>query len=146
MGALDAWSRRNHKLDRERERAIVSGWLESLGKIRGLNVSRAPDWTGNPIERVKVMVDAEAGLFAWELADRLAARDPSVRVRDDLIGKGYFFLDPCNLVRGEEKLVADAVGVEVAAAQKNGDGRKMSFAQYSGRLVSRLRNWPDSYE
>jgi len=145
MAALDAWSRRNHELNQQRERAIVSGWLESLGKIRGLNVAREPDWTGNPIERVKVTVDEGAGLFAWELAERLAARDPSVRVRDDLIAEGYFFLDPCNLARGEEKLVTDAIRAEVAAAQKNRDGRKMSIAQYSEQLASRLRNWPDGF-
>jgi L-seryl-tRNA(Ser) seleniumtransferase len=109
-------------------------------------VAREPDWTGNPIERVKVTVDEEAGLFAWELADRLAASDPSVRVRDDLIAEGYFFLDPCNLARGEEKLVTDAIRAEIAAAQKNRNGRKMSLVQYSERLASRLRNWPDGYQ
>jgi D-glucosaminate-6-phosphate ammonia-lyase len=146
MAALDAWDKRNHQLIRERELSIVSGWLASLGKVGGLEVAREPDWTGNPIERVKVTVGKEAGLFAWELAERLAARDPSVRVRDDLVAEGYFFLDPCNLAPGEEKLVADAISAEVASAQKNGDGRQMSYAQYSDRLASRFSNWPDSYQ
>ena len=146
MAALDAWSRRNHKLMQEREGTIVSGWLARLDEVKGLKAAREPDWTGNPIERVKVTVYAEAGLFAWELADRLAGRDPSVRVRDDLVAHGYFFLDPCNLVRGEEKIVAEAIAAEVAAAQKNRDGLKMSFAQYGERLTSRLYGWPDSYE
>jgi uncharacterized pyridoxal phosphate-dependent enzyme len=146
MAALDAWSRRNHELIQEHERAIVEEWLARLDKVKGLTAAREPDWTGNPIVRVKVTVDANSGLFAWELADRLAARDPSVRVRDDLIAHGYFFLDPCNLARGEEKIVADAIAAEVAAAQKNRDGLKTSFAQYAERLTSRLCSWPDSCE
>ncbi|MGH8515804.1 MAG: aminotransferase class V-fold PLP-dependent enzyme, partial [Gammaproteobacteria bacterium] len=88
MAALDAWSRRNHELIQEHERAIVQEWLARLDKVKGLTAAREPDWTGNPIVRVKVTVDAGAGLFAWELADRLAARDPSVRVRDDLVAEG----------------------------------------------------------
>jgi len=146
MAALDAWSRRNHGLMGERESAIVSGWLAALYKIEGLKAAREPDWTGNPIERVKVTVEAAAGLFAWELADRLAARDPSVRVRDDLIAEGHFFLDPCNLARGEEKIVVEAIATEVAAAQKNRDGLKMSIAHYAEQLASRLYSWPDGYQ
>jgi L-seryl-tRNA(Ser) seleniumtransferase len=146
MAALDAWSRRNHEMIAEQEHAIVSGWLATLDKIEGLEAAREPDWTGNPIERVKVTVNAEAGLFAWELADRLAARDPSIRVRDDLIAEGYFFLDPCTLVRGEEKIVAEAIALEAAAARKNRDGLKLSFAQHAERLAARLCGWPDSYE
>ena len=146
MAALEAWSGRNHELMQERERSIVAEWLARLDKLKGLKVAREPDWTGNPIERVKVTVEANSGLFAWELTDRLAARDPSVRVRDDLVAQGYFFLDPCNLAPGEEKIVAEAITAEVAAAQKNRDGLKMSFAQYAERLTSRLCSWPDSYQ
>ena len=146
MAALEAWSGRNHELMQERERSIVAEWLARLDKLKGLKVAREPDWTGNPIERVKVRVEANSGLFAWELTDRLAARDPSVRVRDDLVAQGYFFLDPCNLAPGEEKIVAEAIAAEVAAAQKNRDGLKMSFAQYAERLTSRLCSWPDSYQ
>jgi uncharacterized pyridoxal phosphate-dependent enzyme len=146
MAALDAWSKRNHELMQERERAIVAEWLARLDKIKGLTAAREPDWTGNPIERVKVTVEAKSGLFAWELADRLAARDPSIRVRDDLVAQGYFHLDPCNLAPGEEKIVAEAIAGEIAAAQKNRDGLTMSFAQHAERLTSRLCSWPDGYQ
>ena len=145
MAALDAWSRRNHALMQKRERAIVAEWLTGLDKVKGLKAAREPDWTGNPIERVKVTVDANSGLFAWELAHRLSARDPSIRVRDDLVAQGYFYLDPCNLAPGEEKIVAEAIAAEVAAAQKNRDGLNMSFAQHAERLTARLCSWPDGY-
>ena len=62
------------------------------------------------------------------------------------MAQGYFFLDPCNLAPGEEKIVAEAIAAEVAAAQKNRDGLKMSFAHYAERLTSRLCSWPDSYQ
>jgi uncharacterized pyridoxal phosphate-dependent enzyme len=67
MAALDAWSRRNHKLMQEREGTIVSGWLARLDEVKGLKAAREPDWTGNPIERVKVTVDAEAGFATISL-------------------------------------------------------------------------------
>jgi L-seryl-tRNA(Ser) seleniumtransferase len=92
-----------------------------------------------------VTVGEEAGLFAWELANRLAGRDPSVRVRDDLIEQGYFFLDPCNLLSGEENIVVEAIVAEIEAAQRRGDGRRVSFAQHREHKIARLLQWPEGY-
>jgi L-seryl-tRNA(Ser) seleniumtransferase len=145
IAALEAWDRRDHQATRARELRIVSQWLSTLARIRGLQVQREPDWTGNPIDRVKVTLLPEAGLFAWELADRLARRDPSIRVRDDLIEHGYFFLDPCNLSAGEEHLVTDAIADEIRAAQAKKDGRRESFPQREQRRIDRLIHWPEGY-
>jgi D-glucosaminate-6-phosphate ammonia-lyase len=145
IAALEAWSKRDHEAVRARELGIVSNWLSSLAKVKGLHAEREPDWTGNPINRVKVTVGEDAGLFAWELADRMAARDPSVRVRDDLIEHGYFFLDPCNLAAGEERIVVEAIIDEVEAAQRKADGCRENFAQHRGHKIARLLQWPDGY-
>lgn len=144
IAALESWRRRDHQGVWARELQIVSKWLSSLARVKGLRVEREPDWTGNPIDRVKVTVD-EAGLFAWELADRMAARDPSVRVRDDMIEHGYFFLDPCNLAPGEEHIAVEAIAAEIEAAQRKGDGCRESFAQHRGRKIARLLQWPEGY-
>jgi L-seryl-tRNA(Ser) seleniumtransferase len=145
IAALEAWDRRDHDQARKRELKIAADWLSALSLVKGLAVEREPDWTGNPIDRVKVTVGPEAGLFAWELAERLAARDPSVRVRDDLIEQGFFFLDPCNLAPGEEKLVSDAIVAEVKHAQENKDGRRETYSENQARSTARLLNWPDGF-
>jgi D-glucosaminate-6-phosphate ammonia-lyase len=145
IAALESWSRRDHQAVRESELGIVAMWLSSLAKVKGLRVEREPDWTGNPIDRVRVTVGEEAGLFAWELADRLAGRDPSVRVRDDLIEQGYFFLDPCNLLSGEENIVVEAIVVEIEAAQARNDGRKEGYEEHRKREIARLLEWPEGF-
>jgi L-seryl-tRNA(Ser) seleniumtransferase len=143
IAALEAWGRRDHAAIRAGEAAIVAGWMAALAGVPGLACRVLPDWTGNPIDRVEVTVGEGAALFAWELADRLAARNPSIRVRDDLIETGGFHLDPCNLVAPEAALVPMAIRDEVAKALARGDGRRQSFAEHrAGSLAAALR-FPD---
>jgi L-seryl-tRNA(Ser) seleniumtransferase len=142
---LESWRRRDHQAVRGSELEIVANWLSCLAEIKGLRIEREPDWTGNPIDRVKITVGEEAGLFAWELADRLAGRNPSIRVRDDLVEQGQLFLDPCNLLRGEENIVVEAIVEEIESAQRKGDGCRESFAQHRGHKIARLKQWPEGY-
>jgi L-seryl-tRNA(Ser) seleniumtransferase len=144
VAALEAWSRRDHAVCRARELAVVAGWRAALAGVPGLAVEQVPDWTGNPIDRLKVTVMAkETGLHAWELADRLAAGEPSIRVRDDLIEHGYFFLDPCNLKPGEDTVVAAAIRATIEAARRQGDGPGVTLAQRRGRAIEATLKWPD---
>lgn len=142
IAALDAWSRRDHAAIRAREEAIVRAWLAALHDVPGLGARRLPDWTGNPVDRVEVAVGDEAGLFAWELADRLAARRPSVRVRDDPIGAGLLYLDPCNLDAGEAAEVAAAIREEVGRALAAGDGRRAPWETWREAQLERALAWP----
>lgn len=143
IGALEAWGRRDHAAEKAREDAIVAGWMAALAGVPGLVLRVLPDWTGNPIDRVEVTVGAGAGLHAWELADRLAARDPSIRVRDDLLAAGVIHLDPCNLDAREAALVSDAIGEEVAGALSRRDGLRENLAAHeAARLAAALR-FPD---
>jgi L-seryl-tRNA(Ser) seleniumtransferase len=143
IAALEAWGRRNHGAEKAREMAIVDAWMGSLGGVPGLALRVLPDWTGNPIDRVEVTAGEGAGLHAWELADRLARRNPSIRVRDDLIETGVFHLDPCNLDDGEARLVAAAIREEVAAALARGDGRRQSFAEHQAASFAASLHFPD---
>lgn len=144
VAALEAWSRRDHAAARQREQAVVAEWIEALADAPGLALRRLPDWTGNPIDRVELAVGPESGLFAWELADRLAARKPSIRVRDDLCETGVLHLDPCNLDAAEARCVAAAIRAELDRARKAGDGRKMSWETRQRRSHAALSAWPDS--
>jgi L-seryl-tRNA(Ser) seleniumtransferase len=143
IAALEAWGRRDHKAARARECAIVDAWMRSLAGVPGLASRVLPDWTGNPIDRIEVMVGADAGLHAWELAERLAARNPSIRVRDDLVETGVFHLDPCNLDRDEAALVSAAIRDEAAKALARGDGRRQSFAEHRAAGLAAALRFPD---
>lgn len=129
MAALDAWSERDHAAVRRKEAAYLSYWQQSLAAVPGLKLEIHSDWTHNPIDRLKITVDPElAGLYAWELADRLAAADPAIYVRDDLIEHGYFFLDPCNLKPGEENIVSERIVRTVTAALSSKDGCRCDYS------------------
>jgi D-glucosaminate-6-phosphate ammonia-lyase len=144
IAALEAWEVRDHQAARERELACVRSWLDRLAAVPGLTLEIHHDWTGNPIDRLKVTVDpGTAGLYAWELADRLAAGTPSVQVRDDLVEHGLIFLDPCNLLPGEEDIVALRIADAVRAAQVPGNGRTQSLSQRLQRQDEAALRWPD---
>jgi len=144
LGALEAWERRDHEAVRRRELGYLSHWHEVLAGATGLGLEIHHDWTGNPIDRIKISVSPnESGLYAWELADRLAAGAPSIQVRDDLIEHGYFFLDPCNLQPGEEVVVGQRILEELSSANTLKDGLQISFAQRRKRETDDLLRWPD---
>jgi L-seryl-tRNA(Ser) seleniumtransferase len=144
VAALEAWSGRNHQAIYDSEQKHLDLWRQMLGPVPGLRLETHHDWTDNPIDRLKISVDPEqAGLFAWELADRLGEGKPSIQVRDDLIEHGYFFLDPCNLAPGEETLVGKRIADEVASARANGDGKRYSWSERKRRGVAALLKWPD---
>jgi D-glucosaminate-6-phosphate ammonia-lyase len=142
--ALDVWARRDHAAAKAEEDRIVRDWLEKLSVIPGLSCQVHPDWTGNPIDRLKVVVrPEEAGLYAWEVADRLSGGNPAIYVRDDLLEHSYFFLDPCNLTAEEANTVTVALRDILGSARQKADGPGPSFAERRHRnLAARLR-WPD---
>lgn len=143
IAALDAWGKRDHAAAKARETAIVTAWMAALAGIPGLTLRILPDWTGNPIDRVEVAVGEESGLHAWELAERLAARDPSIRVRDDLVEAGVIHLDPCNLDPEEAGLVSAAIRDVAASAREKGDGRRQDFAAWRASSLADALHFPD---
>ncbi len=148
LAALRAWGERDHQAVRAREEAVVAGWMSALAATPGLTPERHADWTGNPIERVKITVDPKvAGLFAWELAARLLAGRPAIAVRDDLLEQGLVFLDPCNLRpgKGEEAIVAQRIDEEVRAALERADGGKLSLADWRRARLEHSLAWPASF-
>jgi D-glucosaminate-6-phosphate ammonia-lyase len=143
MAALEAWQKRDHQAVKNRESACLHHWREALPEVPGLKLALHKDWTGNPIERLKVTVDPQqAGLYAWELADRLAAGDPVIQVRDDLIDGGYFFLDPCNLKAGQDIVVSSRIREEVEKALSNKDGLAYSVSDRKNRTIQAVLSWP----
>ncbi len=106
MAALQAWQQRDHAANRAREEEALALWQQALQVQAHLCTTLMDDPTGNPLRRLRVFVAAGAGHSARALADRLAAGDPPVMVRDYQTDLGYFDLDPCNLHAGEAQIVA----------------------------------------
>jgi L-seryl-tRNA(Ser) seleniumtransferase len=142
IAALEAWAQRDHAAVRGRERSYLELWRRHLNALPGLTATIVPDPTGNPLDRLEVVVDPrEAGTTAWALASALAAGDPPVIVRDHEVEHGRFFLDPCNLHPGEAEVVAEAVANALASIR----GRPSpSLAELRARALRRLLAWPDA--
>jgi len=142
--ALQAWKSRDHAGIRARERRALDCWVEVLADRPGVTATIVPDPTNNPLDRLKVAVDPQAAnITAWDLADRLAAGDPPVIVRDHEVEHGTFFLDPCNLHPEEEFTVARRLAEELEAARKSNTPIATPFVE---RLLAReaaILKWPD---
>jgi L-seryl-tRNA(Ser) seleniumtransferase len=141
IAALAAWSERDHAAVRVRETGYLQVWMERLARVPGLKPSIVPDPTDNPLDRLKLTVDAEAaGFTAWALSTGLAAGDPPVIVRDHEVEHGHFFLDPCNLHPGEAEVVADRIAATAAAIR----GKPTpDLKELRRKQLERLLAWPD---
>jgi L-seryl-tRNA(Ser) seleniumtransferase len=144
LAALQAWKSRDHAGIRARERRALDCWVEVLAGRPGVTATIVPDPTNNPLDRLKVAVDPQAAnITAWDLADRLAAGDPPVIVRDHEVEHGTFFLDPCNLHPDEEFTVARRLAEELETARKSNTPIATPFVE---RLLAReaaILKWPD---
>ncbi len=144
MVALELWRTRDEQAISESEFAIVGHWQQVLAGIEGVSVELHDDWTGNPITRLQLKVDGpRAKLFAWELATRLAAREPAVIVRDDLSEHGLLYLDPCNVSSAEAQQAAQAIVDELDKARRSGDGCAMDWSDVKRSRAQLPLTWPD---
>ena len=142
MAALELWEARDHEAERAAEEARTDLWMAKLAGIPGLRLSRHADWTGNPITRVKVAVQPDsARAHAWELAGRLAARRPRIAVRDDLIERGEFYLDPCNVTDDEARAVAEAIAEEARRFHDDGGGLTQSWSDAKRAREADALSW-----
>lgn len=144
IAALDAWKTRDHDGIRARERAALELWVETLDNRPGITPRITPDPTGNPLDRLKVLVDADqARITAWDLASAMARGDRPVIVRDHEVEHGYFYLDPCNLHPGEEKIVAVRLIEELERAQRSNETIHTPLAEHLLAVEAAILNWPD---
>lgn len=118
MAALEAWEARDHAGVRARETGYLDLWLERFSGLPGIRAELIPDPTRNPLDRLRLHVDADAaGISAWDLAAALAAGEPPVIVRDHQVERCFFDMDPCNLHPGEAQTVAERILAELEKAR-----------------------------
>ena len=138
IAALNAWEKRDHEGIREREKAALLLWQDTLAALPGIEATIVPDPTDNPLDRLQVDILPESGFTASGLAAALAAGDPPVIVRDHETERGHFFLDPCNLHPGEADIVA---GRLLATIKASNTARFREAGR--GNMREKLLRWPD---
>ena len=110
IAAMEQWMERDHEAIRAEETRALEMWQAALADLPGIAARRIPDPTRNPLERLEVHVDPSlAGASAAQYAEAFGRLDPPIIVRGHEVEKGYFQLDPCNLMEGQAELVRDAL-------------------------------------
>lgn len=143
MAALETWETRDHEGIRARETGYLQLWQDRLSRHPGVFSEIEADPTFNPLDRLKVRVDPVlARISAWDLADALAQGERPVIVRDHEVENGYFYLDPCNLHRGEEAIVADRLDDELARARTTNAPAPTLIAERRSKRFESSRRWP----
>lgn len=143
IAALEAWETRDHAGIRARERAALELWQARFASHPGVTATIIPDPTNNPLDRLQLSLDPEeARITAWDLADQLARGAPPIIVRDHEVEHGHFFLDPCNLHPGEERVVADRIDAELETARKRNEATAGSLLERRNRRTASLAKWP----
>ncbi|ARM15417.1 MULTISPECIES: aminotransferase class V-fold PLP-dependent enzyme [Rhizobium] len=144
MAALEAWERRDHAGIRERETGYLKLWKRTLDGRPGVTALVEPDPTNNPLDRLRLIVDAEeAHISAWDLADALARGNPPIIVRDHEVEHRYFYLDPCNLHPGQEVIVANRLAEELDKARASNEIIATPIENRSRHRFDGLLRWPD---
>lgn len=144
VAALEAWARRDHAGVRRRERAALDHWVAALAGRPGVRAEIEADPTRNPLDRLKVRIDAGlARITAWDLVDALARGDQPIVVRDHEVEHGFFTLDPCNLHEDEEFVVSRRLIEELDRAAASPTPIATSYAARRLRAEARIQAWPD---
>ncbi|OWV70616.1 hypothetical protein ATY77_17840 [Rhizobium sp. R634] len=144
MAALEAWEKRDHAGIRERETGYLNLWKRTLAGRPGVTALIEPDPTNNPLDRLRLIVDAEqAHITAWDLADALAKGSPPIIVRDHEVEHRYFYLDPCNLHPGQEVIVANRLAEELDKARASNEIIATPIENRSRHRFDGLLRWPD---
>lgn len=144
MAALEAWETRDHQAVRERETSYLQLWKQALDGRPGVTALIEPDPTNNPLERMRVIVaPQEAHITAWDLSDALARGNPPIIVRDHEVEHRYFYLDPCNLHPGQEKVVAQRLAEELDKARASNEIIATPLENRSRHRFDGALRWPD---
>ncbi|MBS8226370.1 aminotransferase class V-fold PLP-dependent enzyme [Vannielia litorea] len=110
IAAMEQWMERDHEAIRAEETRALTIWAEAVAGLPGITAKPLPDPTNNPLERLRVWADpALAPASAAQFVVAFGKLDPPIVVRGHEVEKGYFDLDPCNLMPGQAELVRDAL-------------------------------------
>jgi D-glucosaminate-6-phosphate ammonia-lyase len=98
--ALKLYEKRDHAAEKLAQQRIVQGWVERLGRLRGLTVEAGMDHRGVPMAHLTLDVFL-LGMTAVDVVNQLAEGEPMILVRDTYAPQGRISLDP-QCLEGEE--------------------------------------------
>ncbi|MFN3524495.1 MAG: aminotransferase class V-fold PLP-dependent enzyme [Paracoccus sp. (in: a-proteobacteria)] len=134
IAAMEQWLERDHDAIRAEETRALDLWESAIRDLPGVTPMRIPDPTNNPLERLQVWINPRmAKASAAQFAEMFGQQDPPLIVRGHEVEKGYFQLDPCNLMPGQAELVRDLL----VAVLADGEGAAQIDAQ---RALAGARN------
>ena len=143
LTALNAWQRRDHIAIAEREDQALQLWKNGLSQLPGVRATVSADPTGNPLNRLRIDIDAkESHITAWDLVDKLAEEPEPIIARDHEVELGFFFLDPCNLKSGDAETVLCAI-LRILASARTHPVQPSSIAERNLKRIQGKLNWPD---
>lgn len=144
IAAMQAWINRDHAAVRARETGYLQHWKQNLDGRPGVLARITPDPTGNPLSRLRIDIDPEATrIAAWDIVDALASGDVPIIARDHEVEHNYFFLDPCNLHPGQEKVVGERLVRILDEALTRNRLKPSSLAERRKAQIEPLLRWPD---
>jgi uncharacterized pyridoxal phosphate-dependent enzyme len=122
MAALNVWDKRDHEAVRQKELRALELWKAACPDHSGIRSELKPDPTGNPINRLRITIDAQlTGFSALALSKEFAAHSPAIVVRDhEAFDLEFIALDPCNLAAGQTEVVAEAIKCILEKALQTG--------------------------
>jgi L-seryl-tRNA(Ser) seleniumtransferase len=119
-------------------------WRAAVAGLPGITADLDPDPTGNPFDRLRVTVGAEALCQAVDVVQALEAGTPSIRVRTHQIDHGSFVMDARSLGEGEQEVVATRLRAAIAEARAGGPDRAGRVQAWKLGRAAALKNWPDA--
>lgn len=146
IAALRRWQQFDHRAIKVEQERVAETFIAGLNNLAGVTVSLSPDPTGNPIDRVKVAIDADTtGLDAHELTTALKGNNPPIVVRNHhAADEGFIFLDPCNVDVKTANYVAERI-TEILKADEPAKQQWRTAAVASRNdadaLANSMHNW-----
>jgi L-seryl-tRNA(Ser) seleniumtransferase len=119
IAALERWKGLDLDDERATDRAKLERAAVRLGNLAGITTEIEPDTTGNPVDRLRIHVDAtRAGLSAAELGRRLREGAIAFVVRDHLAELGYVLIDPRSLGEAEMTRLTERIAAILKEARR----------------------------
>nr|WP_244316745.1 aminotransferase class V-fold PLP-dependent enzyme [Pannonibacter sp. XCT-34] len=144
MAALNAWKTRDHDGIRAREQAALDLWQNAVAPFPGVTARRNPDPTGNPLDRLRLDIDARVlGASALAIVRAMATLEIPVILRDHEVELGWIQLDPCNLHPGDAEIVAESLVAVLTRARAGALPEPDVTAHRNGGILAYLN--PDLF-
>lgn len=101
---------------------FLTGLLQDLP---GIHSFVEKDLVGQPVHRVKLIVDADTcGFDAEQICQLLQASSPSIKPRAHHTDEGWFYLEPVHVSEDEMRLVADRLSEIVGMPDAEKDAKR----------------------